>query len=161
MLLLLFFQAYCFATFFDLPLRLTWIASMMSWFGRPDTYHVASVIMSFVEISRRCMWALFRLEHEHLVNVEGYRAVSAVPLLLQPTHDGHLGIPALANSEARQRETMQQMMGDGSGLGGEHAGHPPVPNDLFLAQAIITNVESRMVEVQSPYQVGNDDDEDD
>ncbi len=37
--------------------------------------------VALLEVARRALWAVLRLEHEHLANVEHYRVTAAVPLL--------------------------------------------------------------------------------
>lgn len=39
-----------------------------------------TALLSWAEVSRRCMWAFFRVEHEHLTNAFGFRRVDFVPL---------------------------------------------------------------------------------
>jgi hypothetical protein len=43
--------------------------------------------VALLEVARRALWAVLRLEHEHLANVEHYRVTAAVPLLFA-TGDG-------------------------------------------------------------------------
>jgi hypothetical protein len=45
-------------------------------------------IVIFFELFRRFIWNVFRLENEHLNNVEGYRIVHDVPLPFEVTNKG-------------------------------------------------------------------------
>lgn len=73
----------------DFVLRFAWTATLVPhWFAfktNPDeatnfaTYLMLPVVI-IAELSRRCMWAIFRLESEHLHNTEGFRRVAVVPL---------------------------------------------------------------------------------
>lgn len=71
----------------DLILRFAWTATLVPhWFSVSQLamYKLTSVFVLPVvivsELCRRAMWAIFRLESEHLHNTEGFRRVEHVPL---------------------------------------------------------------------------------
>ena len=57
------------------------------------------------------MWALLRLEHEHVANVENYRVVSSVPLLFASTPTPHASdmrrVRSVASTLARSPSVAQ------------------------------------------------------
>ena len=68
----------------DLVLRFAWAYTLI-----PDQNQGAlgvglgmamAPVTAALEILRRTMWSVFRLENEHLHNTEGYRATDAIPL---------------------------------------------------------------------------------
>ena len=76
---------YYFAIGADLILRFGWTATLVPhWFGRQvdvlQKYLWLLPVLSTIEILRRAMWLVLRLESEHLHNTEGFRRVDVVPL---------------------------------------------------------------------------------
>jgi hypothetical protein len=73
---------YYVAALVNLALRLLWILNIsptafgLNW---PPSFLLLGT--GLLEVFRRNLWAIMRLEHEHLVNVEHYRIVQSVPLL--------------------------------------------------------------------------------
>ncbi len=76
--------AYWLAFGLNFLLRNTWLVyHYPASFGLGNVNHEYLVFAyGMLEIFRKSMWALMRFEHEYLVNVENYRVVTAVPLLL-------------------------------------------------------------------------------
>jgi hypothetical protein len=87
--------AYIAAIILDLGLRFLWtltlFPSVAAFFAGGAAPGVATAdysplsmyltaLLSWAEVSRRCMWAFFRVEHEHLTNAFGFRRVDFVPL---------------------------------------------------------------------------------
>ncbi|KAG5919850.1 hypothetical protein E4U42_006402 [Claviceps africana] len=75
-----------------------------------DTQHstIVSFMVSFVEVLRRAMWALFRVENEHCANVAQYKASRDIPLpyLIEPLLDRATSSdtsPALTDQEENRR----------------------------------------------------------
>jgi len=72
----------------DLVLRFAWTASIIPhWVSYFTDLSISDVVTESVvaavmigEICRRTMWAIFRLESEHLHNTEGFRRVDVIPL---------------------------------------------------------------------------------
>lgn len=64
-------------SFLDAILRFSWILTLSPSFiaGNP----LLSFCLACLEICRRCMWTLFRVENEHSNNVEHYRAAKDIP----------------------------------------------------------------------------------
>ena len=50
---------------------------------------ISTVALAWAELCRRAMWAVFRLEAEHLHNTEGLRRVSVIPLHFDPRHEAN------------------------------------------------------------------------
>ncbi|KAH9255488.1 hypothetical protein BASA81_006304 [Batrachochytrium salamandrivorans] len=87
---------YYLAIAFDLILRFMWtitlFPSVVQFFGNGGTSAgiasadssawamYATAFLGWFEACRRCMWSLFRVEHEHLNNAFGFRRVDFVPL---------------------------------------------------------------------------------
>ena len=60
-------------------LRLTWLLPLFA----PPTVGgsvAASTAVAALEVTRRCLWNVFRIENEHVANMEHYRATANVPL---------------------------------------------------------------------------------
>mmetsp|Transcript_3270 Transcript_3270/g.4362 ORF Transcript_3270/g.4362 Transcript_3270/m.4362 type:complete len:725 (+) Transcript_3270:102-2276(+) len=75
---------YYFAIVSDLFLRFSWCVTLLpglSTFFGADYYLTA--ILSVVEVFRRTIWLLIRVEYEHLYNSQGYRRVEYIPLHFQ------------------------------------------------------------------------------
>lgn len=70
---------YYFIMVVDPILRFAWIFYAIF---THDTQHstIVSFLVSFAEVLRRGMWALFRVENEHCANVSQYKASRDVPL---------------------------------------------------------------------------------
>lgn len=101
---------YYFIMVADPILRFSWIFYAIF---THDTQHstVASFFVSFTEILRRGMWALFRVENEHCANVSQYKASRDVPL---PYHIDPLmdrasaeNSPTIVGGEQSQNELAQ------------------------------------------------------
>eukprot|EP00298_Acanthocystis_sp_HF-20_P013635 c20445_g1_i6.p1 GENE.c20445_g1_i6~~c20445_g1_i6.p1 ORF type:complete len:596 (+),score=187.30 c20445_g1_i6:352-2139(+) len=72
---------YYFAIGADLIMRFLWTLTLVQWWNHwPLEAVVSSLLLGVIEISRRSMWACFRLEAEHLQNTEGYRPIEIIPL---------------------------------------------------------------------------------
>ena len=75
---------YYFAIGADLILRFGWTATCPSLVWRQvdvlQKYLWLLPVLSTIEILRRAMWLVLRLESEHLHNTEGFRRVDVVPL---------------------------------------------------------------------------------
>lgn len=63
----------------NLFLRLNWTLSISTFLLFDQT--LLSFFFGCLEVFRRYMWALFRLELEHTQNAENYRAIKDIPLL--------------------------------------------------------------------------------
>jgi hypothetical protein len=72
---------YYFASFIDLVLRLTWLlplfASKHKW---SSTFELTTALL-ILELVRRWIWALIRIENEQVSNLEKYRLILEVPEL--------------------------------------------------------------------------------
>ena len=63
----------------DPVLRMTWIAYVI--FSKNAQHSsVASFVVAFIEIFRRMLWIVFRVENEHCVNIGLNKASREVPL---------------------------------------------------------------------------------
>lgn len=72
---------YYFAIVLDLGLRFLWIITIAPQnFGIVLNSQIFTTCLAFVEVTRRCVWNLFRLENEHLNNCGQFRVVHDVPL---------------------------------------------------------------------------------
>eukprot|EP01113_Clastostelium_recurvatum_P031054 TRINITY_DN3838_c0_g1_i2.p1 TRINITY_DN3838_c0_g1~~TRINITY_DN3838_c0_g1_i2.p1 ORF type:complete len:737 (-),score=154.45 TRINITY_DN3838_c0_g1_i2:17-2227(-) len=72
---------YYLAIFLDVIFRFLWpLTKSVSQIGSVLQNWQLVGILGAVEIMRRCMWNLFRLENEHLNNVGKFRAVRDIPL---------------------------------------------------------------------------------
>ena len=72
----------------DLVLRFMWVLTLIppqsgANFELPA--YLTAISMT-VELFRRTIWSLFRLEHEHRQNTEGFRRVNVVPLHFNTNH---------------------------------------------------------------------------
>lgn len=75
-------KVYWLCSLVDLVLRSTWVFTLMpsSLVTRNIVIRVILVsVMSSVEIMRRSMWAVLRIEYEQLTNASGFRALLWVP----------------------------------------------------------------------------------
>ncbi|OAQ64723.1 signal transduction protein Syg1 [Pochonia chlamydosporia 170] len=101
---------YYFIMVIDPILRFAWIFYAIF---THDTQHstIVSFFVSFVEILRRGMWALFRVENEHCANVSQYKASRDVPLpyRIEPLMDrvSEETSPILTADEQRRQELTQ------------------------------------------------------
>ncbi|KAG5953861.1 hypothetical protein E4U53_001309 [Claviceps sorghi] len=97
---------YYFIMIVDPMLRFVWIFYAIF---THDTQHstIVSFMVSFVEVLRRAMWALFRVENEHCANVAQYKASRDIPLpyLIEPLldHASSDTSPALTDQEENRR----------------------------------------------------------
>lgn len=79
-----------------------------------DTQHSTTIsfVVSLLEIIRRGMWALFRVENEHCANVSQYKASRDVPLpyRIEPLMDraSAESSPVMATEEQRRRHELAQ-----------------------------------------------------
>lgn len=75
------FSQYYFALAVNLVMRLTWtlliFPEAIAKFIQLDLF---TTLLAVIEICRRCLWNLFRLENEQLNNIGKFRAVNDVPL---------------------------------------------------------------------------------
>eukprot|EP00127_Corallochytrium_limacisporum_P001567 Clim_evm20s66 gene=Clim_evmTU20s66 len=82
---------YLLATIADFILRFFWTMSLIPNTLNPFFYsnsQVVPLLYAFMELLRRTMWGWFRMENEHVNNVEGYREVTSIPLRFEtPTMD--------------------------------------------------------------------------
>lgn len=101
---------YYFIMVIDPILRFAWIFYAIF---THDTQHstIVSFFVSFVEILRRGMWALFRVENEHCANVSQYKASRDVPLpyRIEPLMNrvSEETSPILTADEQRRQELTQ------------------------------------------------------
>ncbi|KAK2593723.1 Xenotropic and polytropic retrovirus receptor 1 [Conoideocrella luteorostrata] len=101
---------YYFIMIVDPILRFAWIFYAIF---THDTQHstTASFFVSFVEILRRGMWALFRVENEHCANVSQYKASRDVPLpyRIEPLMDrvSTENSPVMTAEEQRRQDVTQ------------------------------------------------------
>jgi len=70
--------AYYFAIISNVLIRFIWVIYIPSG-STPDTY-LRLFIAGFLEMLRRWQWNFFRLENEHLGNMDQYRVTHEVPL---------------------------------------------------------------------------------
>lgn len=63
----------------DVVLRMAWISTLNAQFI--VYYGIWSFSLGLLEVIRRCMWALVRVENEHANNIENYRAVREIPMM--------------------------------------------------------------------------------
>jgi len=75
-------QFYWMAVIFDIMARLTWVLTLVPITLLSDDIvwrAIFQISMSTVEIARRCVWVVLRIENEQLTNASGYRALLWVP----------------------------------------------------------------------------------
>ena len=60
-------------------LRLTWLLPLFAAPSIGGSVAVSTVVAA-LEVTRRCMWNVFRIENEHVANMEHLRATANVPL---------------------------------------------------------------------------------
>jgi len=75
-------QFYWMAVMFDIVARFSWAATLVPiTLLSDDTVWRAlfQVSMSILEIARRCVWVILRIENEQVTNASGYRALLWVP----------------------------------------------------------------------------------
>lgn len=98
----------------DPILRFSWI-----FYGifTHNTQHstVVSFFVSFMEVARRGMWALFRVENEHCANVSQYKASRDVPLPYRIE-------PLMAQASANSSPTLESQAGESSQAAGGEEG---------------------------------------
>lgn len=70
---------YYFIMVVDPILRFAWIFYAIFTHNKQHST-IVSFMVAFMEVSRRGMWALFRVENEHCANVSQYKASRDVPL---------------------------------------------------------------------------------
>jgi len=90
-------STYRFCSICDVLGRLTWVLSLMPVTIVSKTTANRAVLMFLVsttEILRRCMWAVLRLEYEHVANASGFRAL--------------LWLPSKLNAGGEKRSTVAQ-----------------------------------------------------
>jgi hypothetical protein len=77
----------------NLVLRLMWTFTISPTFAQKlfGSYNLALTMLASVEIVRRGIWNVFRLEAEHLSNIGKFRAVRDMPLPLPNAKEYHLG----------------------------------------------------------------------
>ncbi|CAM9835110.1 unnamed protein product [Chrysoparadoxa australica] len=67
----------------DMVLRFNWLYSFIppgkSFLAKTLPLYVSTIVL-LLELGRRTMWGLFRLENEYLANTEGYRRIEAIPM---------------------------------------------------------------------------------
>jgi len=93
---------------FDLLARSTWALTLMpvTIVSRSLTGRVVLVsLISSIEIVRRSIWAVLRIEHEQVANASGFRALLWVPTKL------HVGATGGAESTAPRRSTTKSSCG--------------------------------------------------
>ncbi|CAL5367765.1 unnamed protein product [Camellia sinensis] len=74
-------SVYFVAIVLDVMLRLAWMQSVLGFYEAPFLHRTAVIaIVACLEIIHRGIWNFFRLENEHLTNVEKYQAFKSVPL---------------------------------------------------------------------------------
>merc|ERR1711908_178571 len=72
----------------DLFGRLTWVATLIPIHVISDDIVQRELILtliSSIEIARRCMWSVLRMEYEQVSNASGFRAAIWVPPKLGPS----------------------------------------------------------------------------
>jgi len=62
--------------------RWSWLLLLTSW-GTTGIPQIDALIYASVEILRRAMWGVFRVENDHLTNCDNFRAVRDVPLPME------------------------------------------------------------------------------
>jgi len=62
--------------------RFAWTFMLTPW-GATGIPEIDSMIYAVIEILRRAMWGVFRVENEHLNNCDQFRAVRDVPLPME------------------------------------------------------------------------------
>lgn len=82
-------RVYYSVIFIDLVLRSMWLLGFVPTsagfiFALPEYFALVQIVL---ELFRRTIWGLFRLEHEHRSNVSGYRRVDFVPLHFDTGHE--------------------------------------------------------------------------
>lgn len=69
------------AIIFNLVVRFSWVLliSPLGWLKREEVPTLA-LVLAFLEMARRFVWCLFRVENEMVTNIGQFRAVREVPL---------------------------------------------------------------------------------
>jgi hypothetical protein len=96
--------SYYAAAALNFVLRLSWVITISPaafGFNFPQRYFLLGI--AALEIVRRSVWAVLRLEHEHVANAESYRVVTAVPLLFGDDDGGDADSAGNAVSKTRHR----------------------------------------------------------
>jgi len=73
---------YWMAVIFDIMARLTWVLTLVPITLLSDEIvprAIFQICMSTVEIVRRCLWVVLRIENEQVTNASGFRALLWVP----------------------------------------------------------------------------------
>jgi len=87
---------YWFAVIFDVLARLTWVLTLMPLNILTTNLVYRSVLKTFIsslEILRRSLWVVLRIEHEQVANASGYRARVWVPIRPQMSVDAAPATP--------------------------------------------------------------------
>ena len=94
----------------DFVLRFGWTATLVPGTqpipGLPyldNSYWWVQPVVAVAELCRRGMWAVFRLEAEHLHNTEGFRRVEVIPL--------HFDRKPARDDEGDEKRTLGQQLG--------------------------------------------------
>ena len=87
-------RAYYFALVSNLVMRLMWTFTISPSFAVNlfGSYNLALIVLASVEIVRRGVWNIFRLEAEQLSNIGKFRAVRDMPLPLPSAKQYHLRV---------------------------------------------------------------------
>ncbi|KAG7094754.1 hypothetical protein E1B28_005570 [Marasmius oreades] len=59
-------------------IRFIWVIYIP--FSGPKSIYLSQFIAALLEVLRRCQWNFYRLENEHLGNMDQYRVTREVPL---------------------------------------------------------------------------------
>ena len=101
---------YYLAILADFVLRFGWTATLVPGTqpipGLPyldNSYWWVQPVVAVAELCRRGMWAVFRLEAEHLHNTEGFRRVEVIPL--------HFDRKPARDDEGDEKRTLGQQLG--------------------------------------------------
>ena len=95
-------------------LRLSWVITISPaafGFNFPQRYFLLGI--AALEIVRRSVWAVLRLEHEHVANAESYRVVTAVPLLFGGDRGGEAHGASDAVGNVRHRAMTKGLLAFG------------------------------------------------
>ncbi|KAI9149375.1 Protein SYG1 [Paramyrothecium foliicola] len=95
----------------DPVLRFSWIFYAIFTHDRQHST-IVSFLVALMEVFRRWMWAIFRVENEHCANVAQYKASRDVPLpyRIEPLMDraSHEASPVLPTGEQQQQRLERQ-----------------------------------------------------
>eukprot|EP01119_Soliformovum_irregulare_P018492 TRINITY_DN5689_c0_g2_i1.p1 TRINITY_DN5689_c0_g2~~TRINITY_DN5689_c0_g2_i1.p1 ORF type:complete len:732 (-),score=185.05 TRINITY_DN5689_c0_g2_i1:22-2217(-) len=86
-----------------------------------------AAILAAVEIMRRCMWNLFRVEHEQLKNVQLSRTINEIPVEVQKIRHSkkHASQISVATSSEDYAQVLQDHYRD------REASNPPIMKSIF------------------------------